>query len=224
MKGHRVPWGTTRGPQKDTREDEGPQESRRGYGRLWGSRFFFYRQSVKINTIEGCEKLLTIMFDGQIRHLDRYILSGHHHSWLLFLFLVFFSYLPPLVLLGASKRLYKRLWCPMVCCLVGWSVGPHITLNLIFSAVCRWIDLKFGGDLHVNLLFQFFLFFFLNSSSNSSFSAFSSFSSEMKSICNLRANCLFGKVESRRKWTSWTLNVLRGPAPQVGLTCKGLNF
>jgi esterase/lipase len=55
--------------------------------------------------------------------------------------------------------------------LVGLSVGPHITLNVIFSAVCGQIDLKFGRDLYVGLLFQFLLFFFLNSSSNSSFSS-----------------------------------------------------
>jgi hypothetical protein len=36
------------------------------------------------------------------------------------------------------------------------------------------IDLKFGRDLHVDLLFQFLLFFFLSSSSFSSFSSFSS--------------------------------------------------
>ena len=51
------------------------------------------------------------------------------------------------------------------------SFGPHITLNAFFSAVCRWIDLKFGRDLHVDLLFQFLLLFFLSSSS--SFSLFS---------------------------------------------------
>jgi hypothetical protein len=38
-----------------------------------------------------------------------------------------------------------------------------------------WIDLKFGRDLYVVLLFQFLFFFFLNSSSNSS-----SFSSEFE--------------------------------------------
>jgi heme A synthase len=49
---------------------------------------------------------------------------------------------------------------------VGRLVGPHITLNVIFSAVCERIDLKFGGDLHVYLLFQFLLFIFLSFSSN----------------------------------------------------------
>jgi hypothetical protein len=44
-------------------------------------------------------------------------------------------------------------------------------LSAIFSAVCRWINLKFGRDLHVYLLFQFLFFFFLNSASNSSFSS-----------------------------------------------------
>jgi hypothetical protein len=44
---------------------------------------------------------------------------------------------------------------------VAWSVGPHITLNVFFSAVRRQVDLKFGRDLYVNLLFQFLLFFFL---------------------------------------------------------------
>jgi hypothetical protein len=84
--------------------------------------------------------------------------------------------------------LYKRL-CPLVrwsvgllvrCPLVRWSVGPsvrlsictsgrpsvcpsvrpHITLNTFFSAICGQIDLKFGGALHVNFLFQFLLFYF----------------------------------------------------------------
>jgi hypothetical protein len=68
--------------------------------------------------------------------------------------------------------------------LVRWSVGPHITLNIIFSAVCGQIDLKFGRDLLGDLLFQFLLFFFLSFSSNSSFSPFSSFSSEIKLIYN----------------------------------------
>jgi uncharacterized membrane protein YgcG len=36
----------------------------------------------------------------------------------------------------------------------------HITINVIFSDVCGQIDLKFGGDLHVDLLFQFLLLFF----------------------------------------------------------------
>jgi hypothetical protein len=57
--------------------------------------------------------------------------------------------------------------------LVGWSLGPHITLTVIFIAICGQIDLKFGGDLYVDLLFQFLLFFFLSSCSNSS-SSFSS--------------------------------------------------
>jgi hypothetical protein len=35
---------------------------------------------------------------------------------------------------------------------VGLLVCPHITLNEIFSAVCVWIDLKFGRFLHVDLL------------------------------------------------------------------------
>jgi hypothetical protein len=66
------------------------------------------------------------------------------------------------IILGASKRLYIRL-CPsicwFVCLLVRLSVRPHITLNAFFSAVCGRIDLKFGGDLHVDLLFQYLLFF-----------------------------------------------------------------
>jgi hypothetical protein len=41
----------------------------------------------------------------------------------------------------------------------GFLVGSHITLNLIFSAVCGRIDLKFGKDLQIDLLFQFLLFF-----------------------------------------------------------------
>jgi hypothetical protein len=33
-------------------------------------------------------------------------------------------------------------------------------LSAFFLAVCGWIDLKFGRDLHVDLLFQFLFFFF----------------------------------------------------------------
>ena len=42
---------------------------------------------------------------------------------------------------------------------VGLLVCPHITLSAFFSAVCEWINLKFGRDLHVHLLFQFLFFF-----------------------------------------------------------------
>jgi hypothetical protein len=38
-----------------------------------------------------------------------------------------------------------------------------------------WIDLKFGGDLQVDVHFLFLHFFLLSSSSKSSFSSFSSF-------------------------------------------------
>jgi hypothetical protein len=55
-----------------------------------------------------------------------------------------------------------------VCCSVDWSVHwlvrlSPFTLNVIFSAVCGPIDLKFGRDLHVDLFFQFssYSFFFL---------------------------------------------------------------
>jgi hypothetical protein len=69
--------------------------------------------------------------------------------------------------LGACMNLYKNL-----CNLVGWSVRPsvgsYIALNAFFS-VCGRIDLKFGGVLHIDLLFLFL--FFLISSSNSSFSS-----------------------------------------------------
>jgi hypothetical protein len=69
--------------------------------------------------------------------------------------------------------------------LVGWLLCPHITLNVIFLAMCRPIDLKFSRDLHVDLLFQFLFFFFLSSSFNSSMSSFSSsFSTEIKLIYN----------------------------------------
>jgi hypothetical protein len=70
--------------------------------------------------------------------------------------------------------------------LVGWSVSHHIIFNVILSAVCGWIDLKFGGDLHVDLIFKFLFFFFLNSSSNSSFST----SSLSKRITAQEANVL----------------------------------
>jgi hypothetical protein len=95
--------------------------------------------------------------------------------------------------LGACKRLYKRL-CPSDVPMDGWSVRPHITLSAFFSAVCGLIDLKFGRDLHVDLLFQFLFFFLLNSSSSSSFS--SSFSSEKIKfikilIAQSKIGCLF---------------------------------
>jgi hypothetical protein len=64
--------------------------------------------------------------------------------------------------LGASKRLYKRLRPsirPSVSPSVGPSICPHITLNAFFSAICGRIDLKFGKDLYVDLLFQFLFFF-----------------------------------------------------------------
>jgi hypothetical protein len=63
-------------------------------------------------------------------------------------------------LLGPCKRLYKSLRLsvhPLV--RPFWSVHPHITLNEIFLAVRGRIDLKFGKDLHINLLFQFLLYF-----------------------------------------------------------------
>jgi hypothetical protein len=84
---------------------------------------------------------------------------------------------------------------------VGWLVGPHITLNMIFSAICGQVDLKFGRNFHIDLLFQFLFFFFLNSSSNASSSFSSSFFSEIKLIYNHRANRHFGKDEFERKWT-----------------------
>jgi hypothetical protein len=42
-----------------------------------------------------------------------------------------------------------------------WANNYVGALNVICSAICGWIDLKFGRDLHVDLLFQFLLFFFL---------------------------------------------------------------
>jgi hypothetical protein len=103
------------------------------------------------------------------------------------------------VFLGACKRLYKRLR-PSDVPMDGWMVHPHITLSVFFSAFCGWIDLKFGRDLHVDLLFQFLFFLFLNSSSNSSFSSFpSSFSSENKfikiMIAQFKIGCLLYFVQ-----------------------------
>lgn len=63
----------------------------------------FFHQPFKIKTIEWYEKLITIIFDGQIWYLDRYVLSGHSHSWLLFLFRLFL--LLPLCLALISKIL-----------------------------------------------------------------------------------------------------------------------
>jgi hypothetical protein len=40
--------------------------------------------------------------------------------------------------------------------LVGWSVCPHIILNVIFSAACGGINLKFARDLHGHLLCETF--------------------------------------------------------------------
>jgi hypothetical protein len=93
--------------------------------------------------------------------------------------------------LGARKRVYNSLH-PSVVCSDGWSVRPHITLSAFFSAVCRWIDLKFGRDLHVDLLFQF-LFFFLNSSSNSSSSSEIELYIFSKPILKLDAFCLLNR-------------------------------
>jgi uncharacterized Fe-S radical SAM superfamily protein PflX len=64
--------------------------------------------------------------------------------------------------------------CWSICQLVRWLVCPHITLSAFFSAICRWIDLKFGRHLHVDLLFQFLFCFFLSSSSNYTLSSSSS--------------------------------------------------
>jgi hypothetical protein len=64
---------------------------------------------------------------------------------------------------------------------VGPSVGPLITLNVIFSVVCGRIDLKFGGDLHgfmAIIVFSSYSSFFLAAPLNSS----SSFSSEIESF------------------------------------------
>jgi hypothetical protein len=60
-------------------------------------------------------------------------------------------------------RLYKRLS-------FGLSVRPHIALNVIISTVCGRIDLKFGGDLQVDLHLLFHFLFLLSSSSSSPFS------------------------------------------------------
>lgn len=66
-------------------------------------------------------------------------------------------------ILGTCMHPYQRL---------SLSVFPfvsllHITSIVIFSFIYRLIDLKFGGDLHINLHFLL-LFFVLSSSSNSS--------------------------------------------------------
>jgi hypothetical protein len=76
------------------------------------------------------------------------------------------------LLLGPG--IFRRQQAPLEKTLsVGWSVGrsvgrmdgrsvgrlvspmvrPHITLSTFFSAVCGRIDLKFGRDFHVDLLF-----------------------------------------------------------------------
>jgi hypothetical protein len=100
-------------------------------------------------------------------------LWGEWTNWTLFVTIRLLG-----VCFQASKRLYKRLRpsdVPMD--------GPSVPISLwvyFFSALCGRIDLKFGRNLHVDLLFQFLLFVFLNSSSNSPFS--SSFSSELKLI------------------------------------------
>jgi hypothetical protein len=51
---------------------------------------------------------------------------------------------------SASIRDFVRL---LVGPSVGPSVHPHITLSAFFSAVCGWIDLKFGRNVYVDLLF-----------------------------------------------------------------------
>jgi hypothetical protein len=81
----------------------------------------------------------------------------------------------------------RRSVGPLVRCSVDPSVcelvGPHNTLTLTLTLTCGQIDLKFGRDLHVDLLSQFLFFFFLSSSSNSSSSSSSSFS-EIKVFLN----------------------------------------
>jgi hypothetical protein len=54
---------------------------------------------------------------------------------------------------------------PLVRLLGGWLVGlsQYQCMSAFFSAICGQIDLKFGRDLQVDLVFQF-LFFFLGAS------------------------------------------------------------
>jgi hypothetical protein len=80
----------------------------------------------------------------------------------------------------------------MVC----WPVSPYNTSICFFSDVCERVDLKFGEDLQVDLLFLFLLFF-LPSSFNFSFS------SEFEFIHIHKAKQHIG---------TWA--VLRGPTPQ----------
>jgi hypothetical protein len=53
-------------------------------------------------------------------------------------------------------------------------VSPHTSLNVTFSVICEWIDLKFGRNFHVDLLFQLLLFFLFSFSSKTSSFSFSS--------------------------------------------------
>jgi hypothetical protein len=66
---------------------------------------------------------------------------------------IFPTYEPALLFRREHSASIRDFVCPLVCWSVGPSICPYITLNLIFSAVCRWITLKFGSNLHVDLLF-----------------------------------------------------------------------
>jgi hypothetical protein len=88
-----------------------------------------------------------------------------------------------------KKTQHKQVYLAHASASIGDYVDPSVRwlvrlspyhFSAFFSAVCGWNYLKFGRDLHVDLLFQFLLFFFLNSSSNSSFS--SAFYSEIEFV------------------------------------------
>jgi hypothetical protein len=82
-----------------------------------------------------------------------------------------------------------------------------------FSAVCGRVDLKFGGDLHIDLHFLFLLYFLLNSSFNSSSSEF-----EIIHIQSTGRIVTFGRGDVNDKSKPWTLVVLRVPTSQGGPT------
>jgi hypothetical protein len=81
-------------------------------------------------------------------------------------------------------------------------------LQIFFSAIYRWIVMKFDGDLQFNLLFLLLLFYLLSSSSNSSFSF--SFSSGLEFICIYKAKHI-GRSRCKRQVLSLDLGCIEGP-------------
>jgi hypothetical protein len=112
-------------------------------------------------------------------------------------------------------RLYKRLRLLHLGYSFHPSVGPHITLNVIFSIIYGRKNLKFGEHLQVDLHFLFFVFFLLSSSSNSSFS-----SQEFKFIHIQKAKQHIGKgrIDTRQQVYALHLGCIEGPNSELSGT------